>query len=76
MLHQIVAWVSSIILTIGVVWKAVEKFSPKIRRGLKITDETLDILNAILDAVEDKKITKEEIEHIIKQIEELQEVLK
>ena len=53
-----------------------EKFSPKIRRGLKITDETLDILNAILDAVEDKKITKEEIEHIIKQIEELQEVLK
>ena len=73
---QIGAWIGSIILMIGVVWKFVEKFSPKIRKGLKITDETLDILNAVLESVEDKKITKEEIENIIKQIEELQAVLK
>lgn len=75
MVNQLVAWISSLILTASVVWKIVERYSPKIRQGLKITDETLDIINAVLDAMEDRKITKEEIENIVKQIEELQAVL-
>lgn len=75
-MEQIIAWVSSLILTAGVVWKVVERFGPKVRQGLKITNETLDILNSILDAVEDRKITKEEIETIVREIEELQAVLK
>ena len=74
--HQMIAWVASLVLAMGVTWKIVEKWSPVIRRGIKVTNETLDVLEAILDAVGDKKITKEETEVILEQVTELQEALK
>ena len=75
-MNTILAWIASLILGMSVVWKWVTKWSPKIKRALAITDETLDVLRTVLDAVEDGKVTRQEIEEIMIQVEQLQEVLK
>lgn len=74
-MKELIAWISSIILTIGVVWRVFSKYSPKIKKSIEITDEILDIARKILNAIEDKKVTKEEIEYIMKEVEDLQELL-
>lgn len=74
--NQIIAWFGTAIVSIAAVSTLINKYSPKIRRALRIADELLDVANAILDAAEDKKITKEEIELIAQQVEELQKALK
>ena len=73
---QITAWIASAVLGITAIGKIWEKFSPKIRKGLKITDEVLDVLVTMSDVMEDKKITKEEVEAVIKEVMELKEALK
>lgn len=75
MIHQLLAWGASIIVTIGAVWKIVEKYSPKLRRALRISAEVFDLLNVLLDAVDDRKVTKQEIQHIMAEIEDLQKAL-
>lgn len=74
--NQVVAWIGSLVIAIPAVWKLIEKFSPKIRRALKISKEVMDLLNELLDALEDHKITKEEIESIMAEVAELQAALK
>lgn len=69
------AWASSVILGMGIVWKFVEKNGPKVRKALRIADETLDVVNAILDASSDKRITAAELKVIVAQVEELREAL-
>ena len=76
MVTQIVAWISSFVLGIGVVWQIFSKWSPKIRHSIEITDEVLDILRAVMTALDDRKITKRELELIMNEIEDLQELLK
>ena len=75
-MEHIIAWISSFVLGIGVVWKIIEKYSPKVRKALKISAETLELLNHILEATDDKKITKEEVEKIMLAVEDLQAALK
>jgi hypothetical protein len=72
---QFVSWVSSLVLGMSVVWKFVEKNGPKVRKALRIADETLDVVNAILDASSDKRITADELKVIVAQVEELREAL-
>jgi len=76
MLNQVIAWGASFIIGIGVVWRVVSKYGIKVRRAIEITDEVLDIVTSILNAADDKKFTKEEIELILKEVQDLQEVLK
>lgn len=76
MWHQIAAWVGSIIITVPIVWKFAVKYSPKVKKVLKISDEALDVVNKILEACEDKNISKAEVETILKEYNELQEALK
>ncbi len=73
---QFVAWVSSLVLGIGVVWKFLEKNSKKIDKAIAIADESLDVVRAIREASRDKHISSEELKIIIGHIEELREVLK
>jgi len=73
---QILAWLSSLIIGSGVVWGFISRYKGKIGRALRITKETLDVLDGIMIAVEDKKITKQELEQIMAQVEELQDALK
>lgn len=73
---NVVAWLSSLILGMSVVWRFVEKNGPKVRKALRIADETLDVVNAILDASSDKRITAAELKVIVAQVEELREALK
>jgi len=74
-LHNIWAWVFTWALSIATLWKIFTKYSPRIKKSIEITDEVLDILRAIMNAMEDRKITKQEIELIAKEIEDLQEIL-
>jgi len=71
-MNQIYAWLGTIVLSMSVTWKIVSKWHPKIRRSLKITNEALEVINAILDAMEDRKITKQEIEQIFNEVQDLQ----
>jgi hypothetical protein len=73
---QIVGTIVSFILGIGVVWKAVEKFSPKIKKYISIASESLELLDKVLKAVEDKKVDDTEIADIRKQAEDLMAALK
>jgi hypothetical protein len=76
MFELILAWVSSAVLGIGVVWKFVGMYKGKIRKAVRVAAETLDVLNSIIDAIDDKVITKAEIELIIDEVKQLQAVLK
>jgi len=70
-LNQIIAWAGSLIVGIGVVWKVISKFSGKARRYFSIAKNSLDLLTAVLDAVEDQKIDEVEVATIRKEANEL-----
>jgi len=72
---QVMAWIASFILGTATVWRLVEKYSPKIRRSIKITGEILELINNVLDALDDKKITKQELQKIANDLEELKILL-
>ena len=74
--NQVIAWLGSLIIAIPVIWKAVEAWSPKIRKAIKITAKVADLCDTILTATDDKVITKEEVEAIMQHVTELQEALK
>lgn len=73
---QIAAVIGTFVLGIGAVWKIVEKFSPKIKKGISIASEALSLVDEVLRAVEDKKIDDAEILRIRKEAEELMAALK
>ena len=74
--NQIVAWVSSLILSMSAVGILINKYGPKIRKASKVAEKALSIVNSLLDAVEDRKVTKEEVEALLLEVTELQEILK
>ena len=74
--YQILAWIGTITLTVVGAWKLTEKWGPKVKWALNLTSELLDVINALITSFEDKKITKQEIEKIANEVEELQEILK
>lgn len=74
--NQVVAWVSSLILSMSAVGVLINKYGPKIRKASKVTAHLLDLVNGILDAAEDKTITKEEVELILSLVTNLQQELK
>lgn len=61
--------ISSFILGIGAL-------SPFLMKAKKITKELGDILVTISKALEDKKLTKEEIQSIVKEFKDIIEVFK
>ncbi len=73
---QIVGTIVSFVLGIGVVWKVVEKFSPKVKKYISVATEALSLVDEVLKAVEDKKIDQGEIDRIKKEAEELMAALK
>jgi hypothetical protein len=75
-LNQIIAWASSIVLSIGVVWKVVETYGPKVKKYVSIAREALEIVDEVLKAIEDKKVDELEIEKIRKNANELMALLK
>ena len=74
--NQTIAWVSSLILSMSAVGVVINKYGPKIRKASKVAEKALSIVNSLLDAVEDKKVTKEEVEALLLEVTELQEILK
>lgn len=76
MMEQWVAWVSSFLLGVSGAWVVIQKFSPKARKALKISAETIELIEEILSATDDQKIEKHEVELILKRIGDLQAALK
>lgn len=74
--HQNIAWTASLIISSGAVWGFMTKYSPKIRKASKVAAKTLELINDVLDASDDKVVTKEEVEKILAHVSELREVLK
>jgi hypothetical protein len=74
--NQVAAWISSLVLSMSAVGVLVNKYGPKIRKISKITAHVLDLVNGILDAADDKVITKEEVELILALVKNLEEELK
>ena len=75
-LQSHIAMVATWIVSLGVVWKVVEKYSPKIAKYIRVTRKALDLVDTVLTAVEDKKVDELEVESIRKEANELLEVLK
>lgn len=57
------------VLTIGVVWAGVRKI-------LTLLKEVVDLLNVFIVALADQKLTKEEIDSIIKEAKEIPAAIK
>lgn len=74
--NQAIAWVSSLILSVSVVWAFLQKQTPKIRKALAIVEKASALINSLLDASSDQKVTVEELKDIAGHLEDLQAVLK
>ena len=73
--NQVVAWIGSLVLSMSAVGVLINKYGPKIRKASKVTAHILELVNGILDAAEDKQITKEEVELILALVKNLKEEL-
>ena len=74
--NQNIAWIASLIIGSGVVAGFIAKYSAKLRKISKIVAHVLDLINGILDAADDKVITKEEVELILSLVKNLEGELK
>ena len=70
--NQVVAWISSLVLSMSAVGVLINKYGPKIRKASKVTAHILELVNGILDAAEDKQISKEEVELVLSLVKNLQ----
>ena len=70
------AWIGSLVLGISAVGAAIHKWSPVVRRYIKISREGLDLIDTLLDAVQDDKITPEEIQAIVTEVQHFKNSLK
>jgi hypothetical protein len=68
----VLTWVIGLPAVLG----AWHKYSPIIRKYLKISRELLDLLDTVADALQDDKITDDEVKAILKEIEDFKNALK
>ncbi len=68
--------VATWIIGIGAVSIAIKKYGPKVRRFVKIGRESMDMIDTMLDALQDDKVTDDEIRAIIKEVNEFKEATK
>lgn len=64
-MDSIIAHGLTLLLSIGVVSAVVVKYSAKVKKALKALNESLDVLENIIDAAEDKAVTEEEFQAIV-----------
>ena len=73
---DIIAWVGTVILGIGAVSVFLGKFLPHASKYLGIAKEALDIADTAVKALKDGNLSKEEIEAIVAEVEQLKAALK
>ena len=71
-----IAYVGSWILGLSAVGVFIHKYSPVVRKYIHLTREGLDVIDALLDAIQYDKITQQEIENLIKLVNEFKADLK
>lgn len=71
-----ISMIATWIISLGVVWKLVEKYSPKIKKYIKVSSEALSLLDTVITAIEDKKIDDIEVGKIRKEANDLMEALR
>ena len=55
----------TLLLSIGVVSAVVVKYSSKVKKALKALNESLDVIEKVIDAAEDKAVTEAEFQAIV-----------
>lgn len=73
---DIVAWGGTVVLGITAVSVFLGKFLPHAAKYLSIANEALDIADVTVKALKDGNLSKEEVEGIAKEVEELKAALK
>lgn len=73
--NQGLAWVGSWILGITAVGALIHKYSPIVRKYLKVIAKLLEFIDKLLDALQDDKITDEEISDLTKEAQELKDAI-
>lgn len=68
--------VATWIISIGAVSLAIKKYGPKIRKFVNVGRHGLDMIDTLLDAVQDDKITDEEIKKIVDEVNAFKESLR
>jgi len=71
-LATVVTW----IISIGAVGVVIKKYGPRIRKFIKVGRESMDIIDTLLDALKDDKVTDDEIRSIIKEVNDFKEAVK
>ena len=62
--------VATWVIGIGAISIGIKKYGPKVRKFIKVGSEGLDLIDELLNAVQDDKITDEEIKTIVKEVNE------
>jgi hypothetical protein len=74
-LQNHIPFVATWVIGLPVVVVAIKKYLPMVRKYLKVSREVLDLLDTCADALQDDKITDDEIKAILKEIEDLKAAL-
>lgn len=64
-MDSIIAHGLTFVLGIGVVWAFVVKYAGKAKKALKALNESLDVIEKVIDAAEDKAVTEAEFQGIV-----------
>jgi hypothetical protein len=73
--NQVIAWISSLVLSMSAVGVLINKYGPKIRKASRVIEHVLSLINEVLNATDDRVISREEVELILAQNKNLQEEL-
>ncbi len=73
---SIVGWVAGIALSVGAIWKIVEKFSPKVLKYLEVAQDALELAEIAIKALQDKKIDDTETAELKAKLDEIKADLK
>jgi hypothetical protein len=71
-----IATLATLIVGLPAVGILIKKYGPKIRRFVKIGRGAMDIVDTLLDALQDDKITDDEVAKIIAEVNAFKEDLK
>lgn len=81
--EMILSWLSSHIpmvatwiISLGAISIAIKKYGPKIRKFISVGRHGLDVIDSLMDALTDDKITDEEIAKLLAEVQAFKDSIK
>ena len=75
-LQSHIAMVATWLVSLSAVSLAIKKYGPKVRRFVKIGREAMDLIDTLLDVLQDNTVTDEDIQKVIKEVNDFKEAIK